>query len=123
MSAFDQIENELAAGITAKVLAAVTASFPHLLKRSVKFCYSEKEAAAILDISVSTLRRHRQKGLIDFFYTIQPTKFKNDGTPENGKIAYMPNHIFDFMKRNEVRHGKQETTLADVLDFPLRIAA
>ena len=116
MNSLDELVKEMADKCGELVIAQIRREAAQMLKPT-EFKFSEKETAEILEISISTLRRLRDKGKIDFSYTIQPS-VTQDGKRAGGRIVYMAHHIYGYLLRNERKFGKQIVTLTDVLRFP-----
>src|SRR4051812_28978994 len=84
--------NRLAEQVTATVIAAVEPAIDKQLKDE-KICWSEEEAAKLLNMSIETLARRAKANEIGFSYLISPTKFDEDGRPLNGRRVYLRHHI------------------------------
>lgn len=103
MSAMENLAEELAKKITDIVLAKVRGEQSSFIKDKAKFCWSEKDAAQVLECSPQTLARRRKAGEID-----------SSANPA-GKPVYMAHHLLDYLVRNEKRNGSQKVGLKDVL--------
>lgn len=95
-----QLSDEILATVAPRVADAVLRRVAEQLKNDLVFRYSEEEAAQKLGISTAALAELRKGKLIEFTYSIVPTRDEK-GKPSGGRISYLPRHLEDFLTRNE----------------------
>lgn len=102
MDAWEQMKQDFVDAVVPLVIESIRREMTEIGKDNFNFFFTEEEAAEKLKLSPQTLKRERDAGAIDY-------------VTYRGKIAYMPHHLLGYAQRNEVRNGKQEITLKDIL--------
>lgn len=97
------------------IAARITAEIEQTLKNR-EFCYSEKEAAAMLNLGTAKLAEYRKRGEISCVVVIPQNK-SGDG----GRFVYKPEHIESFLRRREVLAVGEKR--GNISEFPKREAA
>lgn len=83
--------------ISAEVERRVSDAIERVIKREAVFCYTEKEAAALLGFKdAQTLARTRKEGFI------------KHSRIAGGSIRYTPDQLQEFLQRNEYPQRKKK---------------
>lgn len=118
---FRLIATDLGEQITAEVLPIVRRELDNFTSANAELCWSEEDTAIRhLGISQQKLAELAKNGQIGFSYSIKPTKWADDGKPQNGRRVYLRHHILNYLLHNEVKPataGKLDMTPENVYQF------
>lgn len=104
----DAIADQIADRVIGQVLHRLPDELKAAYGDKFEFGWLEKDAAPLLDCSEQALAKERRAKNIDS--TTNPA----------GRPFYLPHHLWDYLMRRELKHGKQLVTLADVVNFTRR---
>lgn len=118
---FRLIARDLGEQIVSEVMPTIRREVEALRADHAPLCYSEEQAAAMLDMSVQTLVKLAKAKRIGFSYSIEPTQYdKASGRALNGRRVYLRHHILNYLLHREMKPEtatKADLTAANVYQF------
>lgn len=118
---FGLIVRDLGEQIVAAAMPVIRREAEAMQAAQAPLCYSEAEAAAMLDMSEQTLVKLAKAKKIGFSYSIEPTQYdKASGRGLNGRRVYLRHHILNYLLHREMKPEtatKEDITAGQVYQF------